>query len=125
VITDYGGLVQMTAVMHPLLGGGAAHDLSFSSPGTPGGGIEILPGSASSPGSSDPDALGAVSGTVPGGTAPGGAASGGGTPAGGGTGSGTGGSLPFTGFAPGIIGVLGAGFTAAGAAIRRALKRSA
>jgi hypothetical protein len=121
VITDYGGLVQMTAVMHPLLGDAAAHDLSFSTPSTPGGAIEVLPASSSSPGSGETDTLGTATGSAPGGATTGG----GGATGGGGTGAGHGGSLPFTGFAPGILGVLGAGFTAAGAALRRALRRSA
>jgi hypothetical protein len=125
VITDYGGLVQMTAVMHPLLGGAAAHDLSFSSPSSPGGAIEVLPASQSSGGADESGTPGTATGAAPGAGTSGVGASGGGTPGGGGTGSGHGGSLPFTGFAPGIVGVLGAGFTAAGAAIRRALKRSA
>jgi hypothetical protein len=127
-VSDYGGLMELTAAVHLLLGDAAGPDLTFSSPAGAGvtagagtsGSQSVLPDVASgdpsgSAGGGGPAGSGDVSGDA--GSGAGGAGSGSG---GGGSG---GGELPFTGYAAAGAAALGAGLTAAGAAIRRGLRR--
>jgi hypothetical protein len=111
-ITDYGDLACMTAVVNPLLDDAARRDLGFSSPGAGTGGVLAAQGSSPSSGGTASGGGGAHAG--------GGGLGGGGAAAG--AGGGGGGRLPFTGFVPGIVAAIGAGFTAAGYAIRGALR---
>jgi hypothetical protein len=107
-IFDYGSLLEITAELHPVVGASGT-DLSFSSPyphGVAGGGGGYDPGLAS--------------GGVGGASASGGGSSGGG---GGHGGGGGGGSLPFTGLAVGAVAAAGSALTAAGAALRRYVRR--
>ena len=114
-IADYGGLRRITAAFNPVLGHLGAHDLSFSTEATD----PPLAGGAT--GQDPTSARGEVaSGSAGGGT--GGGAAGGGAGGGGGHGGG-GGNLPFTGLALGAVAAVGSGLTAAGAALRRALRR--
>jgi hypothetical protein len=87
---------------------------AVTSPATPGGGVLGGGESAGRGGSTGGEVL-------PGGGALGAGGSGG--SAGSGDAAGAGGKLPFTGFAAAAIGSLGAGLTAAGVAVRRALRR--
>jgi hypothetical protein len=112
-ITDYGDLVQMTNVVHPLLDDAARRDLSFSSQ-VGGAGATLGTRTSGTTNPSDATAGGASGGGAGGGTGGGGA--------GGGGGGGPHGSLPFTGFASGLVAAVGAGFTAAGYGIRRLLR---
>jgi hypothetical protein len=114
-VTDYGGLLLMTSVVRPLLADVSVHDLSFSSPAGP-----PEPGSGNLPLTTGSHAAYGATGTEQGGTDAGTAGSLGSSAGEGGNGD----SLPFTGFAPGVAALIGAGFTAAGTAIRRALRRS-
>jgi hypothetical protein len=136
-VKDYGGLREMTAAAHVLMGAAHMSDLSFSSPHTPGGGNG--PGTAG--GSSNPPGPGEVmpttQGTIgdvadgngpAGGGAPGGGTldagggSSGGVPGGGSSGGGSsgGGQLPFTGLVAGVVAGIGSAFAAGGALLRRA-----
>jgi hypothetical protein len=109
-IADYGTLAGMTASFHPLLGQAGAQDLSFSmalhdpdySSGT--GGV-VDSGGGGGGGGSDPT---------------GGSGGGGGGAGGGGGGGGE--RLPFTGLAVGAMAAVGSGLTAAGTALRRAVR---
>jgi hypothetical protein len=127
-IVDYGDLRQMTAAAHPLLGVPMAQAPPFSSAagGGPGGrgavaGTQagVLPQQVA--GGGTPGESGVAGETTTGGGSPGGG-SGGGT--GGGTGGGGGGgSLPFTGLVAGAVAATGSALAAAGAGLRRALRR--
>jgi hypothetical protein len=139
VVTDYGDLVRMTASVDPLFGDTGTHDLSFSSPPSPGAGgaAGVVTGAGTGaetpPGPSAPAAAQEVLGVsdysgdrgagagAPG--APGGGGAGGGAPGGGVVPGGGGGTLPFTGFLPGALAATGTALTAAGAALRRTLRR--
>ena len=104
VIADYGTLTRMTASFHPFLAQVAGQDLSFSTPdpNTPiHGGVQS--GGQSGTGGSDPSGSGGGSGN-------------------GGGGGGGGGHLPFTGLAVGAVAAVGSGLSAAGAALRRAVR---
>ncbi|HKP91594.1 MAG TPA: hypothetical protein VJT75_16630 [Thermoleophilaceae bacterium] len=98
----------MTRSFHPLLGQAVSQDLSFS--------MAIH----------DPDYIGGSGGEVEsgGGGGSGGGSGGGagGGSGGGGSGGGGGGQLPFTGLAVGAMAAVGSGLTAAGTALRRALR---
>lgn len=134
-VSDYGTLTEITASAHPFFGAAAANDLSFSSAGTasaPGGGAHFLPLTAGSPAAAT-GAPTAGTGTPTAGTSPaagglaGVGASGGHGHGGGGSGGGAGGpgaALPFTGFAAGTAAALGGTMAAAGAGMRRVLRRS-
>ena len=126
-VEDYGDLVSITAdgVAMGHLGLGALAAVSSPVVPTTSGG-DVLPSTASSgtPGSGDVggDDAGDVAGDTASGDSDG--ASGGGGSGGGGSGGGGGdGKLPFTGFAAGLVGVIGAGLTGAGAAVRKYLAR--
>jgi hypothetical protein len=136
-VRDYGTLVEMTSAAPLLMGAAHVSDLSFSSPGVPGGGGTIGGGS-NTPGPVIASTHGTISditdshGTIsdpglPGGTlalAPGsGGSPGGGSPGGahaGGGGAPGGGHLPFTGFAAGAVAAIGSAFAAGGTLLRRA-----
>ncbi|HEY1359325.1 MAG TPA: hypothetical protein VGF21_13565 [Thermoleophilaceae bacterium] len=132
-VRDYGDLVALTradaTLMHVGVGGVAAASSTPLAPGgtagaTQGGGElgAILPATQGG-GSGTPTGSTAPGGTL--GTGAGGGAGGGtGGGAGGGVGGGGGGSLPFTGFAVGIVAAIGSGMTAAGVALKRRLSRA-
>jgi hypothetical protein len=149
-IVDYGTLVQLTADASLFLGQAGTSDLTFSGavgqPGAPGGGGEGPPATQPFPvvGMGPGEGVGSGDGGLGGGGGDplggdpgggGGAPTGDGGGAGGGSGSGSGGggagsgggggggSLPFTGYAVAAVSAVGAGFTAAGAALRRAVRR--
>ena len=140
-VADYGGLGDMTAGGYPVLGAAAAQDLTFSSPqpAPPGGGPhrELAPGQVAEGGSGpvgDPGVEQPRSGGDPGGDVggedagggSGGAGSGGaggGSGGSGGSGGGSGGELPFTGLEAGAVAGAGGVLAAAGAALRRILRR--
>jgi hypothetical protein len=102
-IRDYGTLARMTASFHPLLGQVTGQDLSFSDPNVPHHGV-------SSGGGSGGEGSGGGAGTTGGGSG------------GGGGGGGAGKGLPFTGLAVGLVAGVGSGLTAAGGALRRAVR---
>jgi hypothetical protein len=131
-ITDHGDLVALTSAM-PLLYGPAAdpttRDMSFS--GTPsGGGGTTSAAGGSTPAAADPAITPATTGdptTVGGGHAPAGSTpTGGGAPYAGGGGGGDpgGGSLPFSGYAAGVVAAIGTGLVAVGAGVRRVVRGS-
>lgn len=100
-IADYGTLTRMTASFHPLLGQVIGQDLAFSDPNVPQHGVSSGGGSGGGGGGSDPTGSGS----------------------GGGSGGGGGGKgLPFTGLAVGLVAAVGSGMTAAGGALRRAVR---
>ena len=131
-VEDFGTLRELTAMAFP----GLAFEMaSLSSPLVPGG----PPGGPDNPGPSSSGGGDLPPGSTPGsGVAGGENASGGGGAesggvagaemgGGGGAAASTGGgdaSLPFTGFPAAMVGALGAGMAACGAALRRALGRS-
>jgi hypothetical protein len=127
-VTDYGTLVEMTSAAHLIMGAASVHDLSFSSPQTPGGSGEPIGGGTSAgtiteiadPGSGNTSPTGG--GAPGGGVDPGGGTSAGGASGGGASGGG-GGKLPFTGFEAGVVAAIGSAFAAGGGALRRALRR--
>jgi hypothetical protein len=101
-IRDYGTLARMTASFHPLLGQVTGQDLSFSDPNVPKHGVASGGGSGGG-GGSDPTGSGSGAG-------------------GGGGGAGGGKELPFTGLAVGAVAAAGSALTAAGGALRRAVR---
>lgn len=141
-ICDFGTLEQLTASQFPLM---AAADMTFSAVHQPGGGTvagttttEVQAagtegtnggptGDGGEPRSGSEGAGGDGGGGESGGGEGDGAGGGGqGSDPAGGAGSGDGGgggNLPFTGFAAGAAGLLGAGMTAAGHVLRRNLRR--
>lgn len=152
-IVDYGDLLEITRGAYPPLGVAASQDMSFSAEQTPGGGgagngargtvLEQVP-AGGGPGGGGPTGGGGTeigSGDVvvvggvdqPGGGDSGGDGDGGdsgdsggvGGPGGGGSGGGGGGGgdLPFTGLEAGAVAAAGTGLTAAGAALRKVLRR--
>lgn len=149
-VTDHGHLRDLTAATHLLLGAAddaSARDLSFSgtssntvlpsvtgpaaeSVSAPlgGGGDVVSPGGGEvagteeSGGSERGGSPTGSGGSAPGsGSSPGGGA--GGTTTGSGSGSEAEGALPFTGFAAAAAGAAGTGLMAAGALMRRVLRR--
>jgi hypothetical protein len=121
-VADYGTLLEMTAAAHLLLGTTGVHDLSFSSPGTPGAGGESPGVSNGSFGDQvDPGSAGTLTATAGGGSPAGGTSSGSSGGSSGGS-TGGGGSLPFTGLAVGAVTAAGSGLVAAGGALRRAVR---
>jgi hypothetical protein len=119
-ITDYGTLVDLTAD-----GGAMAHVglriAAVTTPVTPGGGgggleTDTPNNSVLGQGDSGGDGVGGDEGGGAGGTSGGGGG-------GGGSGGGGGGKLPFTGFAAGALGAVGAGLSAGGLALRERLRR--
>lgn len=109
-VEDYGDLRAMTGAIHLLIGAGSPPGLTFSSPDSntgAGGGVGDVTGSS---GPSGPVGTSSVAGGGPNG-------------GGGGGGKGGGGSLPFTGLEVGIVAAAGSALTAAGATLRRAVRR--
>lgn len=137
-ICDYGTLEQLTASQFPLM---AAADMSFSAVHQPAGGTvagttttEAQPsgaeGTSGGPTGDGGEPRSGSEGVEADGGEPGGGGGsdgggGQGNPAGGaGSGGGDGGgNLPFTGFAAGAVGALGAGMAVAGRVLRRSLRR--
>jgi hypothetical protein len=121
-ITDFGKLEALTAdVGHFGIGvGGVAGGSLPQAP--PGGGSDIGPTAQELPEGDVLGGGGGAGGGEPGGSEGGGGGTGG-AGAGGGSGGGGGGSLPFTGLALGLFAAIGGGLTAAGTALRRALRR--
>jgi hypothetical protein len=119
-VVDYGTLVEITAAPHLLLGATGIHDLTFSSPNTPGSGGE-LPGTShgSVVDGVDSPSGGTLNATFDPGA--GGTSGTGGTA--GGSSSGAHGQLPFTGVEAGAIAAVGSGLAAAGGALRRKVRR--
>ena len=147
LVLDYGSLVRITAMVHPLAV--ATGDLSFSSPDQGPAGATIVPGGGGPAGGDPPDFVQVpVAGGGPGATDAGdtldtgtsggdpgdsgvgsgggsggaGGGSGAGGSGGGGSGGGGGDSLPFTGLAVGAVAAVGSALTAAGTALRRRLR---
>jgi hypothetical protein len=145
-LVDYGGLEELTGMVHPMFGtvtNDGVHDLSFSGTGggstqttgggdapqggSPAGGVLSLeststganPNGSPTPGGPESGIEGANATNPLGGG--GGSASG--ASGGGSSGTGAGSSLPFTGFAAGVVAAVGTAITTAGVALRRAVRR--
>jgi hypothetical protein len=116
-VEDYGTLADITADVGMLghFGIGIAQAASIPQQPGPGGGGDVL----------DENDRGGGGGPLGGGDGPGGGGDVAGEGGAGGAGGGSGGDggLPFTGLALAVIGSVGAGLTAAGAALRERLRR--